>query len=112
MSKYTYRVEVHHAHYGWVKLLEDPSRLCAAGYFMGRTDARMPPSPAMRLIRSDGKVIDDIPEDAEVSVGMVAGFPTPEQYEAAAERAVATAKRLREMESARLARRAKRENDK
>lgn len=75
--------------------LEEEQRGFLLGYMFGRADGP-PPRLAMRVVRSDGKVVDERPADTEVSIGMVAGWPTPEQYEAAAERALATAAKIRE----------------
>ncbi len=50
----------------------------------------------MRLVRSDGKIVHEIKADADVNVGMIASWPTPEQYEAAAESALKQAARIRE----------------
>jgi hypothetical protein len=55
------------------------------------------PSPAYRLVRSDGKVLKLMPEREDVSIGQVAGFPTAEQYEAAAQRALEKAAVIRKI---------------
>jgi hypothetical protein len=71
---------------------------CSLQYGQGWLDARKDhsPRPHMRLVRSDGKIIEEVPANHEVSIGMVAGWPTPEQYERAAQKALETAKHLRE----------------
>jgi len=47
-------------------------------------------------MRSDGKVMQELPAVTDASIGMVAGWPTPEQYEYAARRAIEQAARIRE----------------
>ena len=59
------------------------------------------PRPAYRLVRSDGKILKLLTEREDVSIGMVAGFPTAEQYEAAAQRALEKAAKIREIEKQR-----------
>jgi hypothetical protein len=56
--------------------------------------ARETPSPrlVLRLVRlSDGKVLEQTTGCPDASVGQVAGWPSPEQYRAAAARALAAA---------------------
>ena len=55
--------------------------------------------PNLRMIRSDGKIMCNIPERMQVSLGMIVGFPTAEQYELAAEDALNIAKTIREREA-------------
>ena len=54
------------------------------------------PSLHYRLVRSDGKIIEEILPNDNVNIGQVAGFPTPEQYERAGNEALAKAQRIRE----------------
>lgn len=70
------------------------------GYCQGYLDARKDASPrnAYRLMRSDGRVMEEVPARADVSIGQVAGWPTAEQYEAAARRALENAKAIRKAE--------------
>ena len=95
MAKYTYSVESQYQG-KWFSVLKDTSVNFCRGYLLGKRDAS-PPRLAFRLVRSDGKVMDVTPDDLDVSVGMIAGWPTPEQYEAAAARAIETAQRIRAM---------------
>lgn len=60
------------------------------------------PRPAYRLVRSDGKILKLLTEREDVSIGQVAGFPTAEQYEAAAHRVIAMAAAIRESERRQL----------
>ena len=60
------------------------------------------PGLRLRLVRSDGKIIDEIPANDGVNIGMVAGFPTAGQYERAAEEALKRAAAIREHERMRL----------
>jgi len=62
------------------------------------------PRPAYRLVRSDGKVQKLLTGREDVSIGQVAGFPTAEQYEAAAHRALEKAAVIRENEKRQLER--------
>jgi len=93
MPKYTYSVESEYLG-RWFSVLKDTTVNFCRGYILGKRDGA-PPRLSFRLVRSDGKVMDVTPEDLDVSVGMVAGFPTPEQYEDAAARAIERAKRIR-----------------
>ena len=54
------------------------------------------PRENVRLVRSDGKVMDELQAYSEVAIGQVAGFPTPEQYEQAAQRALLRAAEIRQ----------------
>ena len=69
-------------------------------YCQGYLDCKAYESPrlAYRIVRSDGKVISELSAREDVSVGMVAGWPTPEQYEFAAEKALKRAKEIREFQ--------------
>ena len=53
------------------------------------------PRVHLRLVRSDGKIMDEVEPHDDVGIGMVAGWPTAEQYEAAAERAMTRAAKIR-----------------
>ena len=56
------------------------------------------PRNAYRIVDSHRKVIEEIPAVDDCEIGMIAGFPSPEQYEAAAQRALEAAARIRERE--------------
>jgi hypothetical protein len=79
----------------WCKIADYVSRQFAQGVlWASKHDA---PRLAYQVVRiEDGKVVDELPANDEVSVGMIAGFPTAEQYERAAEKALARAKAIRE----------------
>lgn len=99
-AKYTYAVEVF-AFGGWQPLcgLSGLTVGYARGYF--EACRSMPgPKPAKRIVRSDGKVLDQTEAVVEVSIGMVAGLPTAEQYEYAATVALEMARQIREREEA------------
>ena len=68
------------------------------GYLQGYMDAMANQAPrlAHQIVAPSGKVLDAIPERTEVSIGMVAGWPTAGQYEAAAKRALEKAAAIRE----------------
>ena len=96
MKHHTYSVEVQDEAGRWSALLGLARETCgyAEGYVKAVGDC---PGPrlAFRVVRDDGKVIREAPAKAEVSIGMVAGFPSAEQYEAAAERALERARLIR-----------------
>jgi hypothetical protein len=76
---------------GWIRLFSE-SRAYCQGWI---ACARETPSPrlALRLVRlSDGKVVlEQTTGCPDASVGQVAGWPSPEQYRAAAARALSAA---------------------
>lgn len=94
-AKYRYKVEVQTGDQ-WIYIV-DASRDFCMGY-MTRA-AEYSPRLAMRVIRHDGKVIGSIEKSDDVQIGMVASWPRPEQYEAAARRALATAEQIRKTEA-------------
>lgn len=69
-------------------------------YCRGYLDARLAASPrnAYRLRKPDGTVIYEYPAVEHVSIGQVAGFPTAEQYEHAAQRALEKAAAIRKQQ--------------
>lgn len=67
----------------------------AEGYFDCYTQ-QPGPRLACRVLRSDGELHLEASEKTEVSIGMIAGWPTPEQYEEAAQRALDKAADIRE----------------
>ena len=97
-KKYTYRIE---CSYGerWIKIIQNSTRDYCRGYLHARMESA--PRPHYRLIRSDEVIIDDIPEVQDVQIGMIAGWPTAEQYERAAEKALAKAAAIRKRENTR-----------
>ena len=99
-----YRIESYYLNQ-WCKIADYCTRQFAQGVLWGtQHDA---PRIAYRVVRiEDGKVTDERPANDEVSVGMIAGFPTAGQYERAAEEALARAKAIRAREAKDEARRA------
>lgn len=97
MPKYSYRIEYR----GWAsnpdwKTLppyRDVPKTWAEGWLAHHREA---PGPrlAYRLVRSDGKVIETIPGREEVSIGMVAGWPSWQQYAHAAAKALQRASQI------------------
>jgi len=67
-------------------------------YCDGYMDAMRGQMPGLhlRLVRSDGKIMDEVLAQDDVGVGMVAGWPTAQQYELAAEEALDRARKIRE----------------
>jgi hypothetical protein len=106
--KYTYSIEYYFID-KWVKLLSETRDYCVGYLAACKYDA---PRNAYRIMRSDGKVIEEISSAADVSIGMVAGWPTPGQYEAAAQRALDQAARIRRQNAEQDAKRAERQANK
>lgn len=77
----------------WLKIM-DGGLSFLRGFLFARKDAS--PRLAYRIMRNDGKIMDEICSKEDVSVGQVAGWPTAEQYEHAAARALEKAKFIRE----------------
>lgn len=92
MSKYTYTIQTCYLD-KWLDIVHDTRDFCL-GFLHARKDQG--PRNAYRLIRSDGKIIEEIPVEPDVFIGMVAGWPTPEQYEEAAQCALDKAAKIRE----------------
>lgn len=93
--KHTYAVEAICLE-KWVKLFTDTRDFCAGYLTHAQYDH---PRNALRIIRSDGKVMHELKADDEVSVGMIASYPTPAQYEHAAKIALEKAAWIREQEA-------------
>ena len=85
--KYTYALESYFME-KWTVIVRDTRDFCL-GYLASAKNYA--PRNALRLIRSDGKVTHETPAVDEISIGQVASYPTPEQYHAAARRAIAMA---------------------
>ena len=94
----TYRYEIKMPGDGWRLLFEENRSFCA-GFLAARRESPGPRLAARVVRSSDGKVVDEIGEKTEVDIGMIAGHPTAEQYEAAGNRALAIAAKIRERES-------------
>lgn len=93
MPKYTYSIESFYLE-KWCRVTQYASRDYCEGYLdCSRYEA---PRNALRILRSDGKVVREIAPNDEVALEMLAGFPTPEQYERAAEVALKKAANIRE----------------
>lgn len=90
--KYTYSVESFFID-KWCKLFGSETRDFCSGYLTHAQYCH--PRNALRIVRSDGKIMYQTEADNEVDIGMIAGWPTPEQYEAAAKRALEQAEHIR-----------------
>ena len=92
-GKYTYSVESLWRD-EWCKIFSYSTRDYCDGYL----DATRYESPrnAFRVVRSDGKVVREISPNDEAALGMIAGWPTPEQYERAAAVALERAAKIRD----------------
>ncbi len=99
--KYTYSIETFYID-RWMTIVKDGRDVCL-GYL--RAVENRAPRNAHRLVRSDGKITQSLPAAEDVSIGQVAGHPTAEQYEAAAQRALDQAARIRRQDAAQAARR-------
>jgi hypothetical protein len=93
--KYEYRVESF-AIGKWLKILQGSLQYCQ-GFLDARKDYA--PRNAYRLMRSDGRVMEEVQAREDVDLGMIAGWPTAAQYEAAANRALECAKAIRDREA-------------
>jgi hypothetical protein len=71
---------------------------CSLQYGHGYLDAMRGELPRkhLRLVRSDGKIVDQVTPFDEVGIGQVAGWPTAEQYERAANNALEKARKIRD----------------
>lgn len=92
--KHTYTIETLFGD-KWLAIV----KLETLGYYKGWMDkaSDSAPRPAYRVMRSDGKMVDTLCERTDVSIGQVAGYPTAEQYEAAAQRALEKAAVIRKI---------------
>lgn len=92
MSRYTYHLEAHHRG-AWRRLHGEVSRGYGEGY-LACMRSIAGPTLAYRLVRSDGRVIDETNGKEEATVGAVAGWPTWQQYASAAARALECSRRV------------------
>lgn len=91
--RYTYNVETS-CNEVWVAIIKKAPLSYCQGYLDARKDYS--PRNAYRILRSDDKVMEEFDATSDISIGWVAGWPTPEQYELAGDRAYERAKFLRE----------------
>jgi hypothetical protein len=77
----------------WLKILQGSLQYCQ-GFLDARKDYA--PRNAYRLIRSDGRVMEEVPAREDVNIGQIAGWPSAEQYEVAANNALNRAKMIRD----------------
>ncbi len=92
MSKYTYEIQSLLLDQQWVTIIKASREFCLGFMYAIRYES---PSRAIRLIRSDGKILDEREERCEVFVGQIAGWVTPEQLELAASKAIDKAHHIR-----------------
>tara|TARA_R110000868_G_scaffold248674_1_gene505227 strand:- start:311 stop:625 length:315 start_codon:yes stop_codon:yes gene_type:complete len=102
--KYDYSIESYFNN-KWMTILKN----CPQQYCFGYVDSYIYYAPrcALRIKRSDGKIIREIAANDDVNIGQIAGWPTAEQYESAGNRALETAKVIRERNNANNAKRNK-----
>ena len=93
MAKHTYYLQALVSD-RWVRVRGEVPKTYGEGFLAHHREA---PGPrcGMRLVRSDGRVVDEVPANEEASIGMVAGWPTAMQYLRAARRCVALAAKAR-----------------
>lgn len=100
--KYTYALHVQWYDGTWHPIAgcEGVPKQWAEGYVMAISES---PGPTIgyRIVRSDGKLIHEQPAKTEVSIGMIAGWPSPEQYRSAAQRAIEKAEAIEKCRSSR-----------
>ena len=100
MSKYTYKIETFHLNQ-WLCIVKCETRDFCIGYITAKQ--YLAPRNAHRIVRSDGKIMpQELSAQTEVNIGMVAGWPTAEQYEAAAARALNMAEQIRKHTAQRI----------
>ena len=80
MSKYTYTVQSNYSG-KWISIMTKTRDFCL-GFVKAREDYF--PRKSYRVMRSDGKIIVDMPACDDVSIGRIAVWPPPEQCEEAA----------------------------
>ena len=93
MSKYTYRLAVQDARGEWVTTFVGMSLAEGRGYLWCHRDTPAP-REALRLVRSDGRIMEESAADATVSIGAGVGFPCAGDYARAALRALERARWL------------------
>ena len=91
--KHTYNIECL-LNDGWNPFIKGRSLQYGRGYLEAMR-GELPRIP-LRLVRSDGKVVEEVTPFDEVGIGQVAGWPTAEQYERAANHALEKARKIRE----------------
>ena len=98
-ARKTYCIEVAYND-EWRPICEGETRGYALGWLHCTKDA---PGPrlACRVVDSTGKVIESTPTKTDVSIGMIAGWPTAEQYERAGNEALERARQIRDRETGR-----------
>lgn len=76
------------------------------GYCEGYLDALRGQAPHLniRMVRDDGKIMDEIAAKDEVNIGQVAGWPTAAQYERAGYEALRRAELIKSREAERARR--------
>lgn len=91
--KYTYDIQCPFLD-DWVSFVKGRTKSYCDGY-LDALEGQLP-RQNLRMVRSDGKIVREIEAYSDVGIGMVAGWPTAEQYENAAEKALERAKLIRE----------------
>ena len=95
--KHTYTVQTFYCG-SWMSLFSETRDFCL-GYLDAKKDYA--PRNAYRIMRSDGKITLELPSVEDVAIGQIASYPTAEQYELAANRALQQAQRIRVAQSTR-----------
>mgnify|MGYP006449628995 FL=1 len=92
MNRYSYKIELFFNN-EWITVITRGKEYCQGWLDLYKDHA--PRNPA-RLLRSDGKVLEETSGRDDVDIGMIAGWPTPEQYERAAEEAIQKAESIKQ----------------
>lgn len=93
--RHTYCLHVQDDSGRWHKTFGDVSRSEGAGYLMCHRECPAPRLP-VRLVRSDGRVVDESPGLEGASLGAGVGFPEVHTYLFAAARAIEAAVAIQE----------------
>jgi hypothetical protein len=93
--KHEYWIEIFNDEKWW-KGIQGSRQFCEGYLYAIKNNA---PRLAHKLVRSDGKAIQEVLEEKDVYIGQVAGWPSAEQYERAAQRALDKAEYIREKNS-------------
>lgn len=82
--KHTYWIEWQDPTLGWTRPLGSDDSLVYWRGYLDRHRECGGPRLACRIVRGDGKVIEEVPAIDDATIGAVAGFPTWQQYARAA----------------------------
>ena len=93
--KHSYRFHIQDHSGRWTETFGEVSRSEGAGYLMCHRECPSPRLP-VRLVRSDGRVVDESPGREGASLGAGVGFPEASTYLFAAAKAIEAAVAIQE----------------